>query len=99
MNSPEPAKKKTVKKVVKRTVSVKRTRMPVSSTDLEQGPPNDGCDYVKVCGKWVRMKSSSTTRPPANLMEMDTTSGANSDGSASIPLSRSEWGENISVGK
>ena len=89
-----PPTKKTVKKVVKRTVSVKKTtcRTPVSSTDFGDGPPSDGCDYIKVCGKWVKMKSKFPTQTAADTRQME-------EDAENIPISRSEWSGNISVGE
>lgn len=59
-------KKKTVRKVVKRTVSVKKTVIPADSNDR---PPTseEGVDYIKICGKWVKMKARPSTQKGASL--------------------------------
>lgn len=48
------------KKVIKRTVSVKRSIIPPSSSTFGDGPPDDGHDYIKICGRWVQMKKSGS---------------------------------------
>lgn len=109
----EPSKKKSIKKVVKRTVSVKRSSVPAAS--FGDGPPDDGSDYIKICGKWVKMKAKSAQANKAradNSVQSGQASGvvlpqqSKSRGSSlsshteedSIPASRSEWGDSVNIG-
>ena len=107
----ETGKKKSVKKVVKRTVSVKRSSIPAAS--FGDGPPDDGSDYIKICGKWVKMKAKSAQANKARA-ENSTTPGvvpsqpqqgktrgdslSSQTEEESIPASRAEWGDNVNIG-
>lgn len=107
------AKKKTVKKIVKRTVSVKRSSIPASPS-FGDGPPDDGCDYIKICGKWVKMKQKTAQahKMKAGALNSDKSEaistvqskrrGSNLSSQIEeddIPHSRSEWGDNVKIGK
>jgi len=81
-NSPSGEKKKVVRKVVKRTVSVKRTTVAPSFGD---GPPDDGQEYIKICGKWVRMKGKEKSIPQHDV--------------GNSPPPKAEWGKGIDLSK
>ncbi|KAF6021277.1 hypothetical protein EB796_020414 [Bugula neritina] len=74
-SSPEGKKKTVTKKVVKRTVSVKRTIIPTFDDDLAGAPSNDGSCWNQVYDK----------------------SGLFKPGQGQIPVTKSEWGENVYV--
>lgn len=92
--------KRKVKKVVRRTVSVKKSVAP--PTQSFDGPPEDGFDYIKICGKWVKMKTSKSDGPVdvnSNRMSATRREKETDAEESRIPPSRGEWGTDVSVGK
>lgn len=92
--------KRNTKKVVRRTISYKKyVTPPTASFD---GPPEDGFDYIKICGRWVKMKTSKSDKPVDDNSNSIKSSNSSVEGEmeeSQIPQSRGEWGSEVSVGK